>query len=149
MHKHFITITTFILLAFGVAAQPYGDTARARLASHRPELSRPGWRAQLGYIDTLVATRQQFLDNMEVGLRAAGNYPPGTAITEYTISWLPKGGDYHTGVVVKNSARVPTAVFKNNHYDEVKPGDRIFIEGVKAMVNGRVRILNSVVLRII
>ncbi len=149
MHKHIIILTTFLLLTLGAAAQPYGDTVRAKLASHHPEMSRPGWRVQLGYIDTLVATRQQFLDNMEVGLRLAGDYPPGVEITEYTISWLQKGGDYHTGIQVKKGGRVPISVFKGNHVDDVKAGDRVFIEGIKAKVNGLDRALNTVVLRII
>ncbi len=153
MLKHIIMFLVILLLALAASAQPYGDTARARQLAiiHPPPVNY--CRMQLGYIDTNDAdiTRRQFLDNMQVGMRLVGDdFPPGTLVIEYYVSWQQKGGDYHNGIQVKNSASVPQSTFRSNHFDNVKAGDKIFIEGIRVkQPDGKIRTMNSVILTII
>lgn len=125
----------------------YGDTARARIAMHHPEATLRNWRAQLGYIDTIYATRQQFLDNLEVGLRIAGPHKEQVPVTEFSISFLPKGGDYVLGKKITGN-KMPVAEYNRLNLASVKAGDRIFFEGVKAEENHAVRAVNAVVISI-
>ena len=153
MLKHIIMFLVILLLALAAAAQPYGDTARARQLAIIHPLPPNYCRMQLGYIDTTEAhvTRRQFLDNMQVGMRLVGDdFPPGTVVIEYYVSWMQKGGDYHSGIQVKNSASVPQSTFRSNHFDNVKAGDKIFIEGIRVkQPDGKIRNMNSVRLTII
>lgn len=70
-------------------------------------------------------------------------------VTEFTVSILPKGGDYVQGLVCKNPAG---ARFSDNKdllmwQNRVKPGDRIFIEGIKGVgPDNKTRPLNSIIL---
>ena len=149
MHKHFIMLFVILLLALAASAQPYGDTARARMIRRHVPIRECG--VQLGYIDTNVVTRRQFLDNMQVGMRLVGDdFPLGTLVIEYYVSWQQKGRDYHSGIQVKNSASVPESTFRGNHFDKVKAGDKIFIEGIRVkQPDGKIRTMNSVILTII
>ena len=133
MHKHFITITTFILLAFGAAAQPYGDSVRARLGSRHREGMISMCNVQLGYLDTNVVTRQQFLDNLEVGLRLVGPCPSSTAVYAYTLSWMPKGGDVYGGIRVEFKSEISRSLFDEGFLNPLKSSDKIFIENIRLL----------------
>ncbi len=68
-------------------------------------------------------------------------------VIEFTVNILPKGGDYIPNLLCKGN---PGARFSDNKQlvelqNRVKPGDRIFIEGIKAVgPDKRIRTLNPI-----
>ena len=148
MYKHIIMLFVILLLALAAAAQPYGDTARARMIRRHVPISECG--VQLGYIDTNVVTRQEFLDNLEVGLRLVGNCPLGTGIFSYTLSWMPWGSDYVNGIPVRNDTNISRSLFNKLHLERVKSRDRIIIENIVIMApDDKVRKSVTIVITII
>ena len=70
-------------------------------------------------------------------------------IKEFTLSILPKGGDYVPGMVCKNDIGARFSDNKDvvNWQNRAKPGDRVFIEGIKGVgPDKKVRSLNSIIL---
>ena len=70
-------------------------------------------------------------------------------ITDFTVSILPKGGDYVPGMVCSkpSGARFTDNSELQKWQQRVKPGDRIFIENIKGIGPDRkVRNLNSIIL---
>ena len=71
------------------------------------------------------------------------------SIREFTFSVLPRGGDYIPNLVCRNSV---AARFSDNpaivqYQSRAKPGDKIFIEFIKAVgPDGKVRGLNPIIL---
>lgn len=70
-------------------------------------------------------------------------------ITEFTVSILPKGGDYVQGMTCKapGGARFSDNKDLLTWQSRVKPGDRVFIEGIKGIgPDKKPRSLNSIIL---
>lgn len=105
-----------------------------------------------------------FLMKKKEGFMAAGEFKVAIApqavldrfefdvkfqVIEFTVSILPKGGDYVPGMLCKNpkGARFTDNPELVKWQSRVKPGDRVFIEGIKALgPDGKPRTLNPIIL---
>ncbi len=70
-------------------------------------------------------------------------------VIEFTVAMLPKGGDYVPGMTCRNptGARFSDNAELMKRQGMVRPGDRVFIEGIKAVgPDKKVRTLNSIIL---
>ena len=127
MHKLTILIIA-LLLSFAAGAQPYGNADRARERATKTDTDLPNPVIKLGYIDDDKASVQDLMDNLEVGLRAAGF--PDSKIISYSITILPKGQDIRSSGTIKGG-KLPRAVFNELHMDALKRGDVVIFENIK------------------
>ena len=130
MHKLLIVaILLFSIAGKAQTRQPYGNAERARATAQRTDagLHKPG--VQLGYLATGTPTRQEFLDNLEVGLRASGF--PDNKIISFTINIIRKDADETMPSETIKGVRVPQDIFRKYALDQCKAGDVIYFESIK------------------
>jgi hypothetical protein len=146
MHKLSILLIS-LLLSFAAAAQPYGNADRARENAQKTDADLPNPIIRLGYIENDNATLQQFMDNLEVGLRAAGF--PNSKIISYSITILPKGQDTRSSETIKGTT-LPRAVFNQLQMEALKKGDVVMFENIRLEDTRRAyRMMNDVVIKIL
>ena len=130
MHRLILIIA--LLLCFGANAQtkqPYGNAERARTSSQRTDTDLHTPRVRLGYLDTTVATNQEFLDNLEVGLRGTGF--PDNKIISFTIMVVRRGVDVSPTSAPIPGSEIPPEIFKRYMLDQLRQGDKVFFENIK------------------
>ena len=127
MHKLSILIVA-LFLSFAATAQPYGNADRARDQAAQTDADLPNPIIRLGYIEDNNATLHAFMDNLEVGLRAAGF--PDSKIISYSITIYPKGQDLRSSQVIKG-AKLPREIFNELHMEALKKGDVVLFENLK------------------
>ena len=115
------------------AEQPYGNAERARTSARATDADLHKPVVTLGYLETNEATLQEFLDNLEAGLRAPGF--PNSKIISFTIMVAAKGVDETRASEPIKGTRLPRAVFNQYHMDALKPGDKIYFEHIKVELN--------------
>lgn len=113
----------------------YGDAHRAEASSRKltRELHEPTPR--LGFLDTTVATKQQFLDNLEVGLTLPGF--SRNKIISYKVLYMPHLADERVTDRIKG-ARLPQEIFNSLNISQIKTGDVIEFEDIRIENNDRI-----------
>lgn len=116
-------------------ATHYGDARRAELSSRRIALELKEPVARLGFLDTSYATRQQFMDNLEVGLTLPGF--SRNNIISYRLVYMPKLGDEIQSGKIKG-AHLPRAIFDSLNLSSLKTGDVVLFEDIRIENNDRI-----------
>lgn len=146
-----IIIVSILLVSPAMAQRverAYGDPERARKSSHNTNRDLRNPSARLGYIEMGEdsVSLQEFMDNLEVGLTAFGL--TNTRIVSYRIVILPRLQEVRSSEKIMGS-RIPRKVFDELHMSELKPGDKIIFEDIKAELDDRrQRSMNAVKLKI-
>ena len=138
MQNHLtIVLITLLLTSLGASAQtnqPYGDTDRAKLSSHHLVHRGVDPIALLGYIHENEATRQELMDNLEVGIRLEGGH--GNKIICFYITIIPREGDVRISDKI-NGSKIPYEVFNRLQMNSIRKGDTIVFEGIRVEDNAR------------
>lgn len=142
-----LVAVVFALQGFAQSSQTaYGSTERAKKSSHHTDKELRNPVVRLGYIDMDEATLQEFMDNLEVGLVMAG--APNNRVVSYYVTIVPKGTDIR-GEVKVMGGKMPRKIFDELHMGDLKPGDKVLFEDIKAEFNEHsVRTMNSVTIKI-
>ena len=89
----------------------------------------------LGNIDTIAVTRQQLLDNANIGLKIICHRYNDATIIRFRVSFLVSSPLYIPGFPVENSSKMPQYLIRS--LQDIKPGDVIFIDDFKIKTHDR------------